>query len=149
MIELSRKEYLASSSFRDEGSSNLVEDEANLRKLDEEIADVDKQVTTLQSYLQSLKVKRLALSQNMAKAKSALYAARNDESPTQGDKCNYATSSFPWVHSMKDQMKRVFGIDNFRLCQEACVIIFSLSLSEIHLIRFELEYATLTWTGET
>jgi len=34
---------------------------------------------------------------------------------------DYGHDAFEWAKGLKDQMKRVFGIDNFRLCQEGCV----------------------------
>lgn len=31
---------------------------------------------------------------------------------------DYGHDAFEWAKALKGQMKRVFGIDNFRLCQE-------------------------------
>jgi hypothetical protein len=58
-------------------------------------------------------------------------------------------TGFEWGKALKGQMKRVFGIDNFRLCQEGCVAFpfFFLGLrSSYEDLRLFTESATRTWT---
>ncbi|KZT18931.1 ATP-dependent DNA helicase [Neolentinus lepideus HHB14362 ss-1] len=43
--------------------------------------------------------------------------ARSAAGPSGKDCIDYNTTNFEWTHELKARMKKVFGIDNFRLCQ--------------------------------
>lgn len=83
---------------------------------------MERQIRALQTTLKPLKTKRAAMSREIEQSK----ALSRNTSVAGGlaapdNSVDYGTAAFPWTQGMKDRMKKVFGIDNFRLCQEAYV----------------------------
>ena len=63
------------------------------------------------------------------------------------DSVDYMRQEFQWSKQLKSKLKRIFGIDDFRLCQKGCV-----ARVECMLLGFTLQLAesvTQTFTRET
>lgn len=61
---------------------------------------------------------------------------------------DYASDDFDWTPGLKACMKRVFGIDGFRLCQQGCVNSFELhSFGLIDVVVVVIECVMQIWMG--
>lgn len=45
------------------------------------------------------------------------------------DAINYMEQEFDWSGQLRSKLKKIFGIDDFRLCQKGCVTHFRLNVS--------------------
>ncbi|KAH8089929.1 ATP-dependent DNA helicase [Cristinia sonorae] len=121
VLEVSRQEYLRTFK-RPTGNGNAhqsssSDSEARLKQLDDEIADVERSIVDQQNLLRILESQRQELQREVSAAQTV--SKNVSAGGSSGTACNYATQTFPWRQGMRDRMKRVFGIENFRLCQEA------------------------------
>jgi molybdopterin converting factor small subunit len=94
--------------------------------LETEIASVEEDISRLQALRQNLLAEKLeALRELQGHSARPQVQAANKGADASGSGSgkgkskliNYA-EEFEWSRGLKDKMKRVFGINNFRLCQE-------------------------------
>jgi hypothetical protein len=111
--------------------------QAELERLDEEIVT-----------LQNLRKER---AQEIADLTQQIVAL--DETVVAGRSANAVRNyydKFEWSNGLKEQMKRVFGIEEFRLAQEGCVIyrfVLPARMREDEQLM-KTAFATRTWTDE-
>ena len=90
-------------------------DDKDLASLDDEIAGVEGQITSLQALLQYLKRQRDEKIREIRGAKTL--AVTSDRTHTSVGKIDYR-GKFEWTGALYDKLKKVFGFDAFRSCQE-------------------------------
>ena len=89
-----------------------------IREIDQEI----KERVEIRSDLLRRKIeieKQLGEVQPMRNGKNGAVDRKGKGKARQGE-IDY-TLEFDWSYELKARMKKVFGIDNFRLCQQGCV----------------------------
>lgn len=122
-LEMSRLEDQPSPSSRP-GPSNYQAGPMYARKqeLNREIAGVDAELGNIQSEISRLKEYLTQRSQDREKLLqeleelSASSRSKGKSKATGG--IDYTADDFEWSGELKNQLKKVFKIDNFRLCQQ-------------------------------
>lgn len=94
------------------------ETRAQLEGLNAEIESVVDQIKQLQALKKTLLAERDALRQQSLSSKSSDVASSHAK-PQPSAGVDYNASDFPWSDQMRYELKNTFGIENFRLCQEA------------------------------
>jgi ATP-dependent DNA helicase Q1 len=112
--------------FNDVGEPSFVIRQrlnAEVTAIDGELASIDAEILTLRQLRETLASERSNLLKELRKTAETHINIVDDDSPDEGKKVTSVivdyTKSFEWTAAMKARMKNVFGIDNFRLCQEA------------------------------
>jgi len=128
ILEMSRFEYqkdlgVAEAPKESEQPSYLRKHEMNARlsALESEIKGVDEQIEQLKGLRQSLlQEKQEMMRQNkmLSSAQSAGNTAVSGKGKARADRAIDYTIEFDWNHQLKGTMKKVFGITDFRLCQQ-------------------------------
>ncbi|KAJ7225663.1 ATP-dependent DNA helicase [Mycena pura] len=89
-----------------------------IAKLDAELSNIDEEIAKLKALSALRKEDRRKLLEELEFA-SASANAKGKGKATGGT--DYSANDFPWSGELKVQLKKVFKIDNFRLCQQgAC-----------------------------
>ncbi|KAJ6574968.1 P-loop containing nucleoside triphosphate hydrolase protein [Mycena capillaripes] len=86
-----------------------------IAKLDAELAQIDEEISGLRALRALRSQERQKLLDEHERA-SAPVNSKGKGKATGGT--DYSTDDFPWSGELKQQMKKVFKIDNFRLCQQ-------------------------------
>ena len=87
----------------------------DLQTLDDEIEDVERKISTLQSLLKVLQRERDEKIREIQQAQAPQWS-EVDERATTGT-VNY-NDEFEWTGALYDKLQAVFGFDSFRSCQE-------------------------------
>jgi ATP-dependent DNA helicase Q1 len=87
----------------------------DISKLDAELSQIQDEISQLQALYALRSEDRQKLVDELERA-SAPADAKGKGKATGGT--DYGAEDFPWSGPLKAQMKKVFGIDNFRLCQQ-------------------------------
>ncbi|TFK49250.1 ATP-dependent DNA helicase [Heliocybe sulcata] len=82
--------------------------------LDAEIRDAEENVKKWQDLRDTLVNQRRGLVQQLDQNR----IARSAGGSSRKDGIDYNAANFEWTHELKTRMRKVFGIDNFRLCQQ-------------------------------
>lgn len=135
ILELSREDYQsntwagpsksASNTNTSDGPSYLRKQTLNgrLTALEAEIGSIDNQIKELKDIRNNLiqekgvvekQLLEVGLPQN---GRNGARGERKGKGVARQDGVDY-TLEFDWSHELKVRMKKVFGIDNFRLCQQ-------------------------------
>ena len=117
----------------DQGSSKDVRDNiqpsyvvkqhlnSQISVIDGEISSVDAEIENLKQLRENLVLERKGLLSQLKSASQVTHSPNHHDKGKQvATGVNY-TESFDWTGPMMARMKSVFRIQNFRLCQEACV----------------------------
>lgn len=100
--------------------SNEADFKEQLRAINEEIADVDQSIRGLQRRRNSLVSHKHDLQRSLAALRrQPSIASSNRKGKAREVVVNYYDTDFPWSEGLRSRLKRVFGHDRFRLCQEA------------------------------
>lgn len=92
---------------------------SQLSIVENEISSVDGEIESLQQLRENLVLERKELLNQLKTVSHVSHNLRNQGiGKDVGAKVDY-TGSFDWTNAMKARMKSVFGIESFRLCQEA------------------------------
>ncbi|CAE6448446.1 unnamed protein product [Rhizoctonia solani] len=134
VLELSLKQYQNNGIRADGhtgdavGSSNQPsylrknELQAHLSSLDAELASIDAEIQALQQARQNILKEKEALQRELATRRAPTRAVKNSTSTKTAGAINYADQvGFEWTDEVKKRMTTVFGIKEFRLCQEGVV----------------------------
>ncbi|KAF9261337.1 ATP-dependent DNA helicase [Marasmius fiardii PR-910] len=89
---------------------------SQISQLEVEITNYEKDIRELEAARQSCIDNRNTLKEELNNIITQSYGNRNGKGKATGR--NFFEDEFPWRHSMLAQMKSVFGISSFRLCQE-------------------------------
>jgi ATP-dependent DNA helicase Q1 len=127
-LELSREEYQSNStpvpSRSADEPSYLRKHNLNgeLSKIEREISDVDRSIEELRDLRSNLLQQKIEIETRLGEVQPT----RNDTSgavdkkgkgKARQDEIDYMLE-FDWSYELKARMKKVFKIDNFRLCQQ-------------------------------
>ena len=95
-----------------------------LSALDAEIKGVDEDIDKLKAIRKTLVSDRNDLLKKLNMSNGQKRTASSSRAPTRvvTGKTDYTSSDFEWSGELRARMKDVFGIQDFRLCQEGCVI---------------------------
>lgn len=143
VLELSRQEAPGLTSCQNTSGTSMpsyvVRQELNgrLSELDQELEDVDKQIEKLKSLRTKIVAERQDITNqlsarlghqptNLRASTSGSGSVRGPANPATID---YMKDSFEWTGELKARMRTVFGIQNFRLCQNGLVPLSSLAAS--------------------
>ncbi|KAJ1299658.1 hypothetical protein OPQ81_009110 [Rhizoctonia solani] len=115
--------------FNDSGLSNQPsyiresELQAHLSSLDAELASIDAEIQALQEARRNILQEKGALQRELATTRAPARTLKNAAIASKASGAiNYAdTSGFEWTDEVKKRMRGVFGIKEFRLCQEGVV----------------------------
>lgn len=134
ILELSREEYQSKS---DVGPSGSVDEPSYLRKqnLNGELNKIEREISDVVQNIKELRDLHSDLLQQKSKIEKQLGEVQPTPNGMNGttdrkgkgkgkakqDSIDY-TLEFDWSYELKARMKKVFGIDNFRLCQQGCVL---------------------------
>jgi ATP-dependent DNA helicase Q1 len=132
ILELSREEYQSKS---DVGPSGSVDEPSYLRKqnLNGELNKIEREISDVVQNIKELRDLHSDLLQQKSKIEKQLGEVqptpngmngttdRKGKGKAKQDSIDY-TLEFDWSYELKARMKKVFGIDNFRLCQQGCVL---------------------------
>jgi ATP-dependent DNA helicase Q1 len=116
-----------------------------LNKIEGEISDVEQDIRTFQALRSDLLRKKVEIQKQLGEVQPTRTetADRKGKGKARNDGIDY-TREFDWSNELKARMKKVFGIDSFRLCQQGCVLLFLLS----SLVQRVTEFVMQTWTVE-
>ena len=132
ILELSREEYQSSSA---PGPSRSVDEPSYLRKqnlngelnkIEREISDIDHDIRNLRDLRSDLLQQKVEIEKKLGEVQPTRYDTngamdRKGKGKARQDGIDY-TLEFDWSYELKARMKKVFRIDNFRLCQQGCVL---------------------------
>lgn len=132
ILELSREEYQSNPVV---GPSGSVDEPSYLRKqnLNGELNKIEREISDVVQNIKQLRDLHSDLLQQKSKIEKQLGEVQPTPSGINGttdkkgkgkakqDSIDY-TLEFDWSYELKARMKKVFGIDNFRLCQQGCVL---------------------------
>ncbi|KAG8698532.1 hypothetical protein FRC11_014363, partial [Ceratobasidium sp. 423] len=115
--------------FYDAGPSNQPsylrknELQTHLSSLDAELVSIDAEIQALQEARQNILQEKEALQRELATTRAPTRAVKNSATSTKTSRAtNYADpAGFEWTDEVKKRMRSVFGIKDFRLCQEGVV----------------------------
>lgn len=96
-------------------------DLAEIRELNDTIRKAELARKSLQDAMRERERELDALRQHARGGAVAVAKPRQGTSAPRGTSIDYSSPDFEWGAQMKAQMKKVFGINAFRLCQEGCV----------------------------
>ncbi|KAL5514242.1 hypothetical protein ACEPAG_2330 [Sanghuangporus baumii] len=127
--EAAQRSTAASSSTAVNGShsySGRQELNGRLSELESELKDVDEQIEKLRELRSQVIAERNRVNEKIKtmqgtsrlSASNSLAPARSSGKALQAGSINYMTEVFEWSGELKARMREVFGIQNFRLCQE-------------------------------
>ncbi|KAL5476913.1 hypothetical protein ACEPAI_3099 [Sanghuangporus weigelae] len=127
--EAAQSSTVASSSMAVNGShpySGRQGLNGRLSELDSELKDVDEQIERLRELRSQIIAERNRVNEKVKtmqgaprlSASNSLASARPSGKALQAGSINYMTEVFEWSGELKARMREVFGIQNFRLCQE-------------------------------
>ena len=94
---------------------------ANCSRLDAEISSVDEDIARLRALRSSLVEERQAADRALRNLETT--SRPSGASGSKNFSIDY-TNSFEWTGMMKGKMMEVFGIRDYRLCQEGSVFLF-------------------------
>ncbi|KAI0073245.1 ATP-dependent DNA helicase [Panus rudis PR-1116 ss-1] len=111
----------------DSGYSPKLHLENQIRSLRKEMKDIDNQIHDLQAVRKQLEVQcedaiRQLEAQTRTQRGSSLTPISDKgkgKENARGHEIDYANGQFEWSSGLKARMREVFGIESFRLCQEA------------------------------
>ncbi|CAE6407088.1 unnamed protein product [Rhizoctonia solani] len=134
VLELSLKHYQNTGgrhedTSHDAGSSNQPsylrknELQTRLSSLDTELASIDAEIQALQEARRNILHEKETLQKELATTRAPIRAVKNATTSTKAaGATNYADpAGFEWTDDVKKRMRSVFGIKEFRLCQEGVV----------------------------
>ncbi|CAE6430368.1 unnamed protein product [Rhizoctonia solani] len=115
--------------FYDDGPSNQPfylrknELQTHLSSLDAELASIDSEIQALQEARRNILQEKEALQRELASTRAPTRVVKNSTTSTKASGAtNYADpAGFEWTDQVKKRMRSVFGIKDFRLCQEGVV----------------------------
>ena len=109
---------------RDDGQPSYVVKQhlnSQISVIESEISSVDAEIENLRRLRENLVSERKELLSQLNSAPHVIHSpGYHDKGKKVVTRVDY-TESFDWTCPMKARMKSVFGIESFRLCQEACV----------------------------
>lgn len=127
------------------GEDSVMQLRARIQDLDDEVRGCYADIETIQKRIQDCLTEKRKLSASLEKA-STKYIKKDRDSKGKGwaiGNVNFLTQKFDWSDGLKARMKSVFGIVEFRLCQEGFVHKWFTLESWSDLVAF----ATQIWTG--
>ncbi|CAE6507720.1 unnamed protein product [Rhizoctonia solani] len=97
--------------------------QVQLSSLDAELVSIDAEIQSLQEARRNILQEKEALQRELATTRAPTRAPKNATTSTKTTGAiNYADpAGFEWTDPVKKQMRSVFGIKEFRLCQEGVV----------------------------
>ena len=110
-MQLSLDEWRRAGSSKSRTQNGAVN--KDIDSLDEEITHMENKISDMQARVRDLKAQREALRRQLRD--SQLQQGRHDQTPA-GD-IDY-TGTFEWTGALCDKLKKVFGFESFRSCQE-------------------------------
>jgi ATP-dependent DNA helicase Q1 len=130
VLQLSRQEYNAVNQVGSSSGSTAQETlHCRTQVLEEEIAEIDAEISGLDREirrLEDLRSLRAGEREELLRELQQLQSVPqtvNGKGKAKKTEINYCLSSFDWSQQLRLRMKKVFGIENFRLCQEGFVIV--------------------------
>lgn len=97
-----------------------------LNKIEREISNVIQNIKQLHDLHSDLLQQKSKIEKQLGEAQPTPNGMnktmdRKGKGKAKQDSIDY-TLEFDWSYELKARMKKVFGIDNFRLCQQGCVL---------------------------
>lgn len=132
-MELSREEaYLSNSAA---GPSKSLDEPSYLRKqtlngqlskIENEIRDIDQEIKDREAIrsdllLEKAEIEKQIRTEHLTRNGTDGATDRKGKGKARQEGINYMLE-FDWSYELKARMKKVFGINNFRLCQQGCVL---------------------------
>lgn len=93
-------------------------------QLESELSSIDKQIDDLRRLRSTLQSDRTALLNQISSRRPAAPQAAlagSSKLPAKGKVVDYTKSNFPWSQEVLAKAREVWGISEFRLCQEAAI----------------------------
>lgn len=123
-----------------QGSSHSGEIQTNRQNLNQQLSIIDGELTSIDKEIENLRKLRSTLVTEREEILNKLKDTSTSNRSVQARKgvggINYH-ENFEWSEAMKARMKVVFGINSFRLCQEACVPLYSCIIDHNQLITVQ------------